>query len=527
MKKLYFLGLFSLLLLACRKEFERPSWEVDVVGPVVYTSLGISDMIPDSLLQVNPDSSITLVLNTTIYELKLDTLVSIPDTTVNDIFQLPAFVPPQNVVPGQQLFSLLEESSFNVTDVELTDALLLAGTCQITLSSTINEPVDFRYQIPSAKKNGVSFDQTITIPAGSISNPTFINATFDLSGYALDLRGTTHPFNSYSTEMTVTMSLSGQATVVTSSDKVIVSAGFNNLQPRFAKGYFGNRVVSSLGEVQEFDFFKNIVAGTLDIDQVDVILKISNWIGVDASANISLLEASNLNTGISQALSNAIINNTIHLNRATNSGWYSTPTFYQVNLNNGNSNIDELIEVLANQFAMNFSMEINPLGDVSGHNDFIYHDQTLKADLNIVLPLHAIANGLTLVDTLNISLNKGDNGYVTEGKFYIDVANGFPLNGQLELFFIDQNGLITDNITSSGNFTSGVTNASNIVTSKSNSVLEFRLNRTQMERIYNNEKMVLRAVFNTSNLSQHVVLYDHYRIDLKIRGDFNYRIEAK
>lgn len=520
----WFIGL-SLLVFSCRKSLEKPSWDVDLIGPIVYSSLGLEDMIPDSLLQVNPDSSVTLVFNSTIYELSLDTLVVIPDTTVNEIFKLPAFAPPVNVNPGQQLFTQTDESSFNVSDVELTDAILLEGSCEVVLSSTINQPTDFTYSIPYATLNGIPFLQTITIPAGSIATPSSVTATFDLSGYELDLRGINHPYNSYTTIMTVTMSANGLPTVVTNTDIVNVQAGFYGLRPSFAKGYFGNRVISSPGESTYFDLFDKIVAGTLDIDQVNVDLKLTNWIGIDAGTVISLIEASNTSLGTAQTLNNSLIGNTIHLNRAINTGYTSNPTNYTVSLDEINSNIDDLLELLADEFTFAFDMEINPLGDISGHNDFIYHDKTFKADLNITLPLNLIANGLTLADTLDIALDKGENGYVTEGVFQVDVKNGFPLDGNLQLYFFDQNGNPVDSIVSSGTIPTAVTNISNIVTAPSNSMVEFRLNQSQMERLYNHERMILKVIFNTSSLTQHVSIYSHYKIDLKIRGDFNYHIE--
>lgn len=523
-KHLLYLLSGCLVFVACRKNLERPSWDVDVVAPVVYSTLTIHDLIPDSLLQVNPDSSVTLVFDNTIYKMSLDTLVNLPDTMVVDSFQLPSFVPSQPVNPGQQIFAQTDESTFNVGDVELTDAILKSGFCEVLVSSTVDQPVDLVYTITSATLGGTVFTQTVTVPAGSQLSPATQSASFDLSGAVLNLRGTNHPYNSYSTHMVIKMSANSNPTNLNPGDKVKINATFGDLVPRFAKGYFGNRTISSAGQNTTIDIFNKITDGTLDIDQVDVNFKVTNWIGADAAVVISQLQGYNSGNGNSLNLNHNLIGSTIHLNRATNLGSSSSPTYYNAAMNNSNSNIDQLIELLPDQMNIGFDMELNPLGDISGHNDFIYDDQTLEASLNVTLPLHLIANNLTLADTLNISVTKGANGYVTQGTFNIDIDNGFPLSGNLQLYFFDIYGHLTDSIVSTGNITSAQTNASNIVTSSTSSTVQLQLNESQMNRLYSGDRLILKVIFNTSSLTQHVVIYDQYKINFKIRGDFNYLI---
>jgi hypothetical protein len=140
------------------------------------------------------------------------------------------------------------------------------------------------------------------------------------------------------------------------------------------------------------------------------------------------------------------------------------------------------------------------------------------------MPLSFIANNLSLADTIDIDIQEGENGRLTQGSFFVDVSNGFPLGGTLQLYFFDGLGNLTDSIVSTGTIPSAQVNASQIVTSASSSTLRFDIHENQMNRLYAGDRMVLKVVFNTSSLSQHVTIYDHYRIDLRIWGDFSYLI---
>lgn len=524
--KMKFLFLSLLLICgfySCKRELEQPSWEVGVVGPVFHSSLGLNDLLADSLIQVNPDSSITLVYSGNIYKLALDTLLNLPDTTIADTFQLPAIVPSVNVAPGAQLFSQTDEQHFNAQGVELTQIDLERGFCYVTVFSTIDQPVDFTYEILSATKNGNHFSTVITVPAGSVANPSFTTSVLDLQGYSFDMIGQSGTdFNAYSTKIVIRMSNQAQPTQVHNYDKVIISSTYSDLFPSYAQGYFGHRTESIPGESTAFDLFEKIISGSIDINQVDVNLVIRNYVGADARITIQQLQASRGATSID--LNHSIIGSTININRATDPNGYPVPYNYSVHMDNGNSNIDQIIELLPTQFTTSLEMEINPLGNVAAHHDFIYGSHTVEADLNVELPLSLIANELTLVDTLHLSLSKGENGYVTEGNFTLDIENGFPFAGDVQLYFMDGNGTPTDSIVVPNSFSAGITNGSNIVIANSHSQIQVHLNTSQMDRLYAGDDVLLKVKFSTSSLLQHVDIYDYYRINIDLRGDFNYHI---
>lgn len=529
MKKAVFFFFFSLFLLgSCRKDWQKPSWEVDVLAPVFHTQLTIGDLLPDSLLQVNPDTSLTLLFNSTIYRMSLDSLVDLPDTTFADTFALPPFVPSVNVNPGQQIFTQTEEKKFYGGEAELKRVITENGTCQFTIISTVNQPTDYTYTINNATLAGQPFTTTVTVPAGSVSSPTVYTASYSLAGYDFDLTSSTgSEYNTYKTTISIKLNANASATTVTNQDEVIIETKFIDLIPAYALGYFGSEQITMPLTETEFDIFNRIISGSLDIDQLDVNLKLRNGIGADARITLQQLSSVNSVTTASASLSHSIINSDVNINRAQDISNSPVETVYTINLNNTNSNIDQMLETLPDKFAVLMEANINPLGNVSAHSDFFYSTGTLEADLEIEMPLSLIATDLVIADTVDIDVNKGENGYVTKGTFRFFVENGFPLDAELELWLLDGNLQPVSMIVTQGNILQAYTNAQNRVTAPRTSEVIAELGTTEMDQLYNADKVMLRVKFNTSSQTQHVTIYDDYYFDIKMTADFTFKIEEQ
>ena len=61
LKKILAICLIVFIFFSCRKDFERPNWDVYLLAPLIKTTLTLEDLLPDSIIQTNPDTSIKLV----------------------------------------------------------------------------------------------------------------------------------------------------------------------------------------------------------------------------------------------------------------------------------------------------------------------------------------------------------------------------------------------------------------------------------------------------------------------------------
>ena len=79
MNKITILTLCSLVFFACKHELEKPTWDVDVIAPLVHTKMNINDMFKDSNLTVNENAEgiVSLVFQQEFIDMNFDTLIRI------------------------------------------------------------------------------------------------------------------------------------------------------------------------------------------------------------------------------------------------------------------------------------------------------------------------------------------------------------------------------------------------------------------------------------------------------------------
>ena len=89
MKKIDLIILILLsTLFSCKHELEKPSWDVNLLAPLIKSTLSIENIVGDSSVQVNPDSTISIVYRTNLYQFSLDSLIAIPDTNIIKVSKL-------------------------------------------------------------------------------------------------------------------------------------------------------------------------------------------------------------------------------------------------------------------------------------------------------------------------------------------------------------------------------------------------------------------------------------------------------
>lgn len=79
---LFIICSISLISYSCKKQSGDPAWDVDLLAPLLKTTLSIDQIIEDSIMHTGTDQLVSLIYQDEIYAFKLDTLFSIPDTSV-------------------------------------------------------------------------------------------------------------------------------------------------------------------------------------------------------------------------------------------------------------------------------------------------------------------------------------------------------------------------------------------------------------------------------------------------------------
>ena len=81
---------------------------------------------------------------------------------------------------------------------------------------------------------------------------------------------------------------------------------------------------------------------------------------------------------------------------------------------------------------------MNPLGNISASNDFLYTNNAINADLRMDIPLRIGIQNLILTDT--IALSDSERELPVEGKLLLWIKNGFALEANVSLYALSNDG---------------------------------------------------------------------------------------
>lgn len=519
-----------LALAGCRKDFGNASWETGALLPLAHTSLTLNDLLTGVQVQSAPDSFVTLVYENELYAIAPDSLVDIPDTTITNAYNyvFSSFI---NLAGGDYIVSnQTTQTKYDLGGAELTSVRIRSGGILFSVKSKVEAPIDFTYSLPTATQNGNAFSATVTIPAATATSYGTLTRFFDLSGYEIDLRGTAgDKVNTVVTSTTARISPSFQGTVmVENRDTINSSITFSGIEPDFAIGYFGDAAMDIGPESSPFSIFRQIVGGSMSIEDFKIDLQLENGIGADAQLNITSLASVNERTGVTVPLSHSLIGTTTNIDRAHYINGQLQRTYNSFSLTTQNSNIKQFIENMPGTLQYSLQAKVNPLGNVSGHKDFLAYGEGLKAKLRAELPLSLVANDLALADTIEVRIDEEQGTKISNGKLNLFADNGFPLSAGIKIYIIDDSGNKVDSLAPSPYLIEAAPiDANRKVIRKQLTKMVIPISGPELDALIKWKRLSLITTFNTSGQPGYIKIYSHYNIDLKLTGDFDYELELE
>ena len=194
---------------------------------------------------------------------------------------------------------------------------------------------------------------------------------------------------------------------------------------------------------------------------------------------------------------------------------------------NANSNVDLLLEAMPDRLEFEMDLEVNPLGDVSNGNDFLYWDSKLSAEAELRIPLNVIATGLTLQQTVTPDLPGSSEGHgLQHGELMLFATNGFPLDAMLLLDIVDDADNVLSTLPVEGAIAAGILGPDLLVHTRVESELSTYLDDAQVDLLYTGGSLRITTVFNTADQTQHLQLLDSYAMDLQITAEGNYIVNG-
>jgi hypothetical protein len=440
--------LLLLLVVSCKKE--KTIWESDWSAPIINDTLSLANLTNDSTL-VESSGFYQLDLSRTLFDLKVSDFVGIPDTTIQEVFAAPVGF---NLSPGFTFDNSTTEHVINLDDIQLKKIILNEGFIDVRVENPLATEIIFEVQLPGVSKNGVVFSNQYSSPAGTAANPGVSNQTIDLSGYTLDLTGISG--GQYNILVSTINLIAGQpGTFVSEPDPMRVDATFRGVKINYARGYFGNPVISDTTNVF-LEVMNSVQAGAIDIPNTSITFEIENGIKVSAEGTLTTVSNTNL-SGNAIDLTGGQMGTSFNVDPATGTWDNLSPSLKLINFNSTNSNIEAYIENLGASHDFGYSLQLNPWGNVSGGYDEVFSTSKLSVRMNANMPLTIGVDGLVLRDTFDIQLNQDpEKTHIKSGELILQASNGFPISGSVKLMLCDEVGNVLHTVAGSSELRSSL-----------------------------------------------------------------------
>ena len=212
-------------------------------------------------------------------------------------------------------------------------------------------------------------------------------------------------------------------------------------QVQVLKGFVGRQVQTIPPDIIPIDLYDDrFLNGTLIFAEPRISALIENAFGVPVRSQIDLLNAYRTDGEIIPIEFEAIDQIDIGFPRVTEIG---ETRFTELFLDHTNSNIAEVFNGGVTAIEYGLSAIINPEND-SSLTSFLTDTSFFTVEVLVEVPMVVSSNNFIANETYDFAFN--DIGSIQEGEFKLVVENELPLEADLQLYFLDESGLVVDSL---------------------------------------------------------------------------------
>lgn len=497
MRIIFYIFLTLFVFSSCKKK--DTEWSSNWAMPLVSDTLKLNNFYNDSTLTSSNQTTFDVDLTRTILNIGLSDLVTIPDTTIMQIYSPSVTI--NNLPPGYNIVNSIEEHILELNDIQLKKIRVASGKIKVKVYNPLSTKVYFTVQLPGVIKNGTVFEQTFFVESGTINQPTIAQEVLDLGGYHMDLTGETNlNYNRLQSRISIKTDPNGPIISINPQHDFKFEGQVSDLKMDYAKGYFGNQIISDTTNLT-IPQLNSIISGSLDIPSPNLKFTIENGMKVSLKGNLTLAQNTNSSNNTIN-LSSSNIGSDFYISQAVGNWDNFQSSSNEILFNDLNSNIEQYLENLGSKHKIGYELQLNPWGNVSGGADEVFPSSRIKAKVNFQIPLQVGADGLTLRDTFNFDVSQNTKNFQANAAILtLNATNAFPISCEPTLYFMDENNFILHSVIGTAQISSSklgsINPQSGIMEKKSN--VEFDLPPALISDLNKIKYVIVEARFDSPN----------------------------
>lgn len=507
MKIIHFLLVIAVLSLfsACKKfdelgDIDRLTYEAEYALPLINTSLSISDVLEEfednSTIVIDPDGLIRLIYRGDVFtQSSLDVFASVNES-------LPELIP---------VFERRMPLPFSSPDGIQVDQLdLKGGEFGYSFFHLEDTEFDVYITIPQATKDGEPL--LVELSLGVADTLYLPEEPINLSGYTIVPENDTvyieygailpsgdtvelpELIPGFGAEMTVTI---------------------EDLEFSYAEGFLGVELYDGPRDTIFIDFFESWIQGDVYFEDPVITFYFENSFGIPTRSIVNVFDVFTVRGGV-EPLESEYIETGID---------FPFPSLSEVGqtkvsafpIDKTNSNIVEVLSLgpLAIDYDVDALTNPDTLTNIRG---FLTDSSSYDVQVEVELPLFGRTFQFEARDTFDANFDDFDEADYAEFKIVSD--NGLPLTVEIQGYFETNEGVVLDSLLSDGidRLVEGAeVDDEGIVIAPFRKETFTLFSEERFENIKSAERIVLRALFSTSNEGeQSVKIFNEQEVDIKI-----------
>jgi len=522
------------LLVACNVQyFEKAKFGDIVFDPSIAVVFGELNYTVDELFEQlndanagvtsNDEGVVTIVYSEQLQSQSAQDFLQVQDQGFGN--SLPGGVNITN--PGAATTVNVSESyEFDLSQrgSEAYDSIFFqSGLFEFSVESDFNATIDFTATFKSLEKSDNELVMSGTLTQ---SNNTFFD-TESLSEYVgyfyLDKDGNPAA-NKFLVDITYDITVAPGESIA-DTDRIQFDIGMTNTKFERIYGFVDSQELEVSFEIVNFDFFQQFGTGDITFTDPKVNFVFNNSFGFPLGVDFRQIEATN-SEGQSVSLQGDIINqlNQVAGPRLVNEG---NTTVTEIEINKDNSNVSELLSLKPERIVVDVVAESNPAGVPFQYN-FINDASILDIGVDIEIPFDMNINGIQAEESMSFSPPEN----IDDAKrLMIRLAseNYIPLEGIVEVQFLNSNGSIVYTIDEQAAFSAAEVSASGRTTQPAIATTDFVLEDANIQAIKNATSINLVVTLTTTDADQgaSVKLFDDYELKFKVSGQLDVTLSSK
>lgn len=536
MKKIYKHIIFKFLAaiffltttIACyKKDFDAiklANATPEYLYPLLDVNLSLKDIVDPNKKQLNITEGIdgfyTFIYYQDVIEKFITDFLKIEDVPFNQSVALSNSEIITLPISGSVSHDFSQSIVLNSTNGEkLKTIVVKSGSIPLVISSTFEHDIDIQITFPYIKKNGLPLTELVQLKYLGIT-PIIYTTSYNLAGYTIDCSENDTKVNtvSYTGKLVVNYK-AGKS--LNASQKIDIKTGLSSIAYSFVKGYIGAYDFSIPQDTVAIDIFDNAYLGRVYFTDPKVRAIITNSIGAPSSITLNKLITQSNITGQTE-ITGSTINTVIPIFYPSLSEVGQTKST-TVQLDKDNSNVQTVFNPAPSKVIFKMSGSLNPDGEM---DNFVTDLSSIKIRGEVEIPMEGRVSNLVLLDTLegitypDLAVS-GNTVTIVSAGFNIALCNGFPMNANIQIYFLDNFNNSIDSLFSTPHFIpSGTIDNAGKVTVPTDIIIKEMFDQKRYEKITASTKAIVVAQFSTANNgSIPVKIYSSYKLKSNIGLD--------